>query len=113
MCVDAYGCQANLSDGPGLEKLARHAAESIGATVADSVSHLFQPHGLTLCLILKESHLVVSTWPEHQLAVVNIFLCNRDMEPRDCWKIMEAVLKPSHCVFHEVEHKIGTYRKVA
>lgn len=107
LIVNAYGCTAPLSDAKTLETVSRKAVESVGATVADSVAYPFQPHGLTLCLILMESHLVLSTWPEHELAVINIFLCNSSMNPRDSWKVMEAHLKPSHVRFHEVSHRIG------
>lgn len=109
--VDAYGCAENLSDAVQLEKEARKAAESVGATVAEVACHRFQPHGLTLCLILKESHLVVSTWPEHSLAIVNIFLCNNEMNPAECWAVLRKYLKPQQETVHWVSHRIGPAAK--
>lgn len=38
--------------------------------------HAFIPHGLTVALILKESHLVLSTWPEHRYAALSLQLCS-------------------------------------
>jgi len=32
-------------------------------------------------LILAESHITVSTWPEHQLAHIDVFTCRADSEP--------------------------------
>lgn len=107
LIVDAYGCTENLSDADALEIHARRAAESVGATVAEVACHRFQPHGLTLCLILKESHLVVSTWPEHGLAIVNIFLCNSSMDAHDCWAVLREYLKPSQETLHWVGHRIA------
>lgn len=40
-----------------------------------SVRHEFSPHGLTAFMILKESHLALSTWPEHRYAALNLLLC--------------------------------------
>lgn len=107
LIVDAYGCTANLSDADTLLKTAREAATSVGATIAEESCHKFQPHGLTLCLILKESHLIVSTWPEHQMAIVNVFLCNPQMSTHKVWEVLSRFLKPTRTTFHSVEHKIG------
>lgn len=107
LIVDAQGCEADLSDTNRLIKAAREAAKAVGATIAEEACHRFQPHGLTLCLILKESHLIVSTWPEHQMAIVNIFLCNPEMNTQKAWEALSRVLKPTRTTFHSVEHKIG------
>ncbi len=113
LIVDAYGCEANLSDIKLLEKTCREAVTSVGATVAEVSYHLFQPHGITLSLILKESHCVMSTWPEHKLAIVNFFLCNDSMDAHDCWNVLEKVLRPSQVRFHTVEHRISAALKAA
>jgi S-adenosylmethionine decarboxylase len=107
LIVDAYGCTADLSDSDLLMKTAREAALSVGATIAEESMHKFQPHGLTLCLILKESHLIVSTWPEHGLAIVNVFLCNPQMSTHKVWEVLSKLLKPARTTFHSVDHKIG------
>lgn len=104
LVVDAYGCSGPLNDPKKLEKKARAVLSAIGATVVESVHHQFQPHGLTLCLILKESHFVVSTWPEHEMAIVNIFLCNPEMDTMEVWKGIAEFLKPSDTNFHEIRH---------
>ncbi len=106
LIVDAYGCAANLSDATLLEKAARAAVESVGARVAQSSCHRFQPHGITLCLILQESHFVLSTWPEHGLAIMNVFLCNETMDARKVWEKMAEVLKPTHHLAHTVRHQV-------
>jgi S-adenosylmethionine decarboxylase len=107
LIVDAYGCSGDLSDADRLMEAAREATRAIGATIAEESCHRFQPHGLTFCLILKESHLIVSTWPEHNLAIVNIFLCNPEMSTHKAWECLSKVLKPSRTTFHSVDHKIG------
>jgi S-adenosylmethionine decarboxylase proenzyme len=54
------------------------AADRLGAKVLDALAVPFQPHGLTCVLVLAESHLVVSTWPEHHLAHLDLFTCRAD-----------------------------------
>lgn len=107
LIVDAYGCAADLSDTDRLMEVARQAAKSVGATIAEESCHKFQPHGITLCLILKESHLIVSTWPEHGMAIVNVFLCHPQMNTHTVWETLSKFLKPTRTTFHSVDHKIG------
>lgn len=113
LVVDAYGCRAELSDADAMLEAARRAAKKVGARVATEAAHRFQPHGITVCLILMESHLIISTWPEHRQAIVNVFLCNPSMDPRVCWDVLAEFLKPERCTFHRVEHRIGKSVKVA
>ncbi|MFH2204780.1 MAG: adenosylmethionine decarboxylase [Elusimicrobiota bacterium] len=40
-------------------------------------SHRFKPQGLTVIMILSESHLAFSTWPEYGYATLHLFLCGR------------------------------------
>lgn len=59
----------------------RTAATRLGATVLGELPVLFQPHGITCVLVLAESHLIVSTWPEHKLAHIDLFTCRADTVP--------------------------------
>jgi S-adenosylmethionine decarboxylase len=59
----------------------RDTVRLLGCTVLGELPVLFQPHGATLVLVLAESHLVVSTWPEHRLAHVDLFTCRADTDP--------------------------------
>lgn len=61
----------------------RTTADRLGATVLGELAVPFQPHGLTCVLVLAESHLVVSTWPEHHLAHVDLFTCRADVPPTE------------------------------
>jgi S-adenosylmethionine decarboxylase len=107
LIVDAYDCRADLSDVPALVAAARSAVEKVGATVAGESFHQFQPHGATVCLILKESHFIVSTWPEYGTAIVNIFLCNPDMSTRECFEYFKHALQPKEVVYQEVSHTLS------
>ncbi len=44
--------------------------------VVKSCFHQFKPYGVSGVLVLKESHFTIHTWPEHQYAAIDIFLCD-------------------------------------
>ena len=111
LIVDAYGCRADLSDAVLMEGAARRALESVGATVVETASHRFQPHGLTLVMILKESHFIVSTWPEFETAIVNIFLCNDSMDAEQVWREFSKILQPTRTTFHSIKHQLHSVEK--
>ena len=46
-----------------------------GATIVNTVSHVFPHTGLTCVLILRESHAVLHTWPETGTINIDIFSC--------------------------------------
>lgn len=62
---------------PGL--LLAAAAEG-GATIITHQFHQFQPIGVTGFLLLAESHISLHTWPEENLAALDIFSCG-NMNP--------------------------------
>lgn len=64
-----------LDDLAALEALAVHAATTGGAHVLGSVTHRFDPQGVSVLLLLAESHLSVHTWPEAGAAYVDVFTC--------------------------------------
>lgn len=89
---DITGC-ANPNPEPGELLAAMHATvDRLGCTVVGELPVLFQPHGATCVLVLAESHLTVSTWPEHQLAHVDLFTCRADTDPEQAIAPILAVL---------------------
>jgi S-adenosylmethionine decarboxylase len=59
----------------------RATVRHLGCTVLGELPVVFQPHGATCVLVLAESHLTVSTWPEHHLAHIDLFTCRADTDP--------------------------------
>jgi S-adenosylmethionine decarboxylase len=103
----------NLNNIEVLKKSAIEAVSSVGAQIAKVSYFEFQPHGITLCLILKESHFIISTWPEHKIAIINIFLCNDQMSTRSVWDHFAKCIRPTQEVCRYVEHKLDLYKKAA
>jgi S-adenosylmethionine decarboxylase len=79
--ADAYHCEASIEDGEALMAAALAAAAAVGATIVGETTVKYVPHGLTVAVFLAESHVVLTTWPEHRLLLIDTLLCNPDMDP--------------------------------
>ncbi len=74
--AEFYECDAEvLNDAARIERLMNEAARLSGATIVQSVFHVFSPHGVSGVVVVEESHLAVHTWPEHRYAGVDYFSC--------------------------------------
>ena len=75
--LDLYGVnKALLCDEGQLSHYLTEAARLAGATILQSHFHSFGTHdGITGVLLLSESHMSIHTWPEHQFAAIDIFMC--------------------------------------
>jgi S-adenosylmethionine decarboxylase len=71
------------------------AAEAVGATVVGESTVRYVPHGLTVAVFLAESHIVLTTWPEHRLLLIDTLLCNPDMNPDVAIDAIVQLLCPS------------------
>lgn len=70
------GCDAAaLKDVGRLEEVMFEALAQTGATTLDSVKHIFFPDGLTMVVLLGESHASIHTYPEHRSCFVDLFTC--------------------------------------
>jgi S-adenosylmethionine decarboxylase len=79
--LDAHGSVSELlNDSAALCILLRAAVERAGATVLQSHSEQFQPQGVTVLLLLAESHASMHTYPEHGAYMADIFTCG-DVSP--------------------------------
>ena len=76
LLLELYECDEHiLDDADTLEKLMVQAAARLRATILDVFCHRFQPQGVTVAVIIAESHLTVHTWPEFGYAAVDVFTC--------------------------------------
>ena len=55
-----------------------HALKEHGATPVKSIHETFKPDGYTVCVILKESHCVIHTWPEKRIMTIDLFYCGKN-----------------------------------
>lgn len=105
--LDARGCTGPLNDADALLAAMRAAAERVGASALSEARAQYVPHGVTAVLFLAESHILVSTWPEHRLALCDILLCNDAMDPQEVAAELVALLHPSQVEPSQVVRHVG------
>ena len=71
-----HECCGELRDARLLISAMLAGVENSGASVRRQTQENFLPHGVTLVLVLAESHFVVSTWPEFRFASIDIGICS-------------------------------------
>ena len=109
LLVDLYQCDADLNDADNLMRILEKAAKIAGSTVVDRYIHRFQPVGVTVFLILAETHLSIHTWPEHKYASLDIFICGKEKNPEDAWESIKADLRPQS---YKIKEHIRTISKI-
>lgn len=58
-----------------IEEIAYQIVEGLELKVVKTVSHVFDPCGVTLIFILAQSHLAIHTWPESGLLHIDLVSC--------------------------------------
>lgn len=80
--VDCYECDTKkLDDVKHLETLLVEAALQAGCEIREVAFHKFAPHGVSGVVIISESHITIHTYPEYQIAMVDIFTCGNKANP--------------------------------
>ena len=82
LLTEFYGCdRKTLNDSDRIKKIMEEAAITSGASIVQSVFHLFKPHGVSGVVVIAESHLTIHTWPEYRYSAVDIFTCGEEVDP--------------------------------
>src|SRR5260370_14732567 len=89
---DITGCRHSDAAEEQIMTAMRETAERLGCTVRAQLIEPFQPHGATCVLVLAESHITVSAWPDHHLAHIDVFTCRADLDPRQAIEPILSVL---------------------
>ncbi|MGA0983298.1 adenosylmethionine decarboxylase [Vulcanococcus sp.] len=101
--ADLWGCSFDLLNSVDMISLAAcTAAEEAGATVLEVTAHQFEPHGVTVLVMLAESHLSVHTWPETGQAAVDAFTCG-DADPLKAVHVLIDKLDPDEARLSQVD----------
>jgi len=59
--------------------------------VVAKAGHQFEPYGATYVYVLSESHLSIHTYPEKNMAYMDIFCCNPEFDCEFAAKILRSV----------------------
>ena len=76
LILDLFDCPADLLKDPEMVRtIMKAGALAMKATIVEEAFHHFSPDGVSGVIIIKESHLTIHTWPEHNYAAIDIFTC--------------------------------------
>jgi S-adenosylmethionine decarboxylase len=103
LLLNFSGCEADLDDLERIRQDMVDAVNVIGATVLSQMEHQFDPHGVTVVLMLSESHASVHTYPEHNACFLDVFTCGETIDVRPFGELLKERWKPrwSYQQLHE------------
>jgi len=90
-------CDCNesaLVDIESLEAAMQEAVLASGATTLGSLKYVFEPDGLTLVILLSESHASIHTYPEHGSCFVDLFTCGDNCHYEGFDRALRSYLQP-------------------
>lgn len=65
----------SFDDSERLLRLLKEAAAAAGTTVIHTHGHRYSPQGVSVVVVIQESHLSIHTWPEQAYAAVDFYTC--------------------------------------
>ncbi len=101
LLVDFYGVSTGkLTDAGALETVLVKAARAAGAVPLEARFHTFGGGGVTGVVLLQESHISVHTWPEHDFAAIDVFMCG-NAQPMAAVTVLEREWQPQRVVLRK------------
>ena len=82
-----------LDDKDLLVSILVDACKKGNAGILGHIEHRFTPHGVTILILLSESHCSIHTWPEKEYAAMDIFTCGDHVDPLLIFNFIHRKLK--------------------
>jgi S-adenosylmethionine decarboxylase len=86
-----------------IEQLLLTAVKRAKSTPLETITHEFEPQGITGVVLLAESHLALHTWPEIGYIALDIFTCGDKAKPYKALDYLKKELKPKKVEITEVK----------
>ena len=87
--------EEHINDPANLQTLLERAVKSLSLTKVSSHSHYFDP-GVSLVIILSESHLSAHTWPELKYLHIDLVSCIRKLDETGLEKVFKNLFQPEY-----------------
>ena len=100
---DLYGSPRELlSNREFLVSIVEEAVREGGASILETRSWVVggEHGGVSVIVLIVESHVALHTWPENEYATLDVYTCGEKADP---WKIFNYIvkaLKPKHYIVH-------------
>jgi S-adenosylmethionine decarboxylase len=102
LTADLWRCAELPDEIEPLETIMLNACHVAGATIIGVTSHKFEPQGVTVLVLLAESHISIHSWPEFNYAAIDIFTCGKEMQPQAAVDYLVDRLKPEKVEAHKL-----------
>lgn len=100
LIVDVYG-GSRLDELEHIEDTLRRCVEVAGATLLHIHLHHFDENmGVSGVAVLAESHISIHSWPEHEYAALDIFMCG-ETQPEACVEVLRDAFRPNRIAVNE------------
>ncbi|MDB5696005.1 MAG: S-adenosylmethionine decarboxylase [Sphingomonas bacterium] len=107
LLADLSGCKG-LDELERVDTALREAVAAASATLIDVRLHHFGAgQGVTGVALLAESHISIHTWPEHDYAAVDIFLCGSKHDLDAALVALSTRLEATRCDERRVARGYG------
>lgn len=93
-----------LNDAYLLKAAVLQLAKGLNLTALDSFTHKFEPFGLSLILIVSESHLAVHTWPEHGYIHFDVLSCSKEADLSNLEQVLKKEFEPDKIIVQKIEY---------
>jgi len=108
MLVDFHRCAARLDDIRLVEAGLHDAAGAASATILNlNLHHFGEGQGVTGVALLAESHMSIHTWPEHDYAALDLFLCGRRHDIDAALAVLAETFGPTDIATRTIERGYG------
>lgn len=109
--VDAWGLTFELlNDAELLQKYMAEVAETCCLTIVSVQAYKFQPQGVSIIMLIAESHFSIHTYPEKGFAAIDCYTCGEAVDPHDVLTKFLAVLKPDKFYSKKLVRGLGTIK---
>jgi S-adenosylmethionine decarboxylase proenzyme len=107
LLIELHDCDPSaLNDLSAIRNTMLDAARTVCATVIGVTEHRFSPQGVTVVVVIAESHLSIHTWPEHRYAAVDVFTCGHGLVTSTVVDLLTERLRAGHVSAVEVQRGI-------
>lgn len=102
--IELYNCNsAKINDTKLVEQTLLEAAQIANLSVVNTTIHHFNPIGVSGVVVIKESHIAIHTWPEHNYVALDFFTCNESYELTEALAYIKRVFEASVLELKEIK----------
>jgi S-adenosylmethionine decarboxylase len=109
--ADAWGIYFEvLNDTELLKKYMYEVAETCCLKILSDITYKFQPYGVTIVILIAESHFSIHTYPEKGFVAIDCYTCGETVDPYDVVTKFLAILKPREIYVKRLVRGLGAIK---